>query len=97
VTESTEVVGLALLNKACRDVGRAAVQLVVEAVGRALETYRAFVNSLNFRPVAIEMHGPRNLDRADDTWQSDMCAGWLHDSCPAPQFCDCTCHGGTRR
>jgi hypothetical protein len=47
--------------------------------------------------VAGPGHGPRNHDPLDRTWQSDLCAGWLHESCPAPGACDCTCHGGTVR
>jgi hypothetical protein len=34
---------------------------------------------------------------ADGTWQSDLCAAWVHDACPAGRLCDCTCHGGTVR
>lgn len=41
-------------------------------------------------------YGPRNCT-ANGLWQSDMCAGWLHDSCPATGVCDCTCHGGRLR
>jgi hypothetical protein len=34
----------------------------------------------------------------DGAWQSDLCAAWVHDSCPLPDCCDCTCHpGGTER
>lgn len=40
---------------------------------------------------------PRNFDRADRTWQTDVCAAWLHGDCPFPGVCDCTCHGGSRR
>lgn len=32
-----------------------------------------------------------------DGWQTDACAGWVHDACPASSFCDCTCHGGKLR
>jgi hypothetical protein len=42
-------------------------------------------------------HGLGNFDPLDGTWQSDSCATWLHDFCPAASACDCTCHGGTRR
>jgi hypothetical protein len=40
---------------------------------------------------------PRNFDPADETWQTDLCAAWLHGDCPFPGACDCTCHGGVRR
>jgi hypothetical protein len=40
---------------------------------------------------------PRNFDRADSSWQTDLCAAWLHGDCPFPAACDCVCHGGGRR
>lgn len=41
-------------------------------------------------------HGLGNL-AGDGTWKSDLCAAWVHGSCPAPAHCDCTCHGGSVR
>lgn len=38
------------------------------------------------------LYGRRNLDPVTDWWQSDLCAAWIHGSCPLPGRCDCTCH-----
>lgn len=43
-----------------------------------------------------DLHGAGNR-AGDGTWQSDMCAAWVHESCPPLPRCDCTCHGGTVR
>lgn len=61
-----------------------------EALSRAFESWEARL----LRVYAA--HGPRNVT-GDGEWQSDCCAGWVHDACPAPVLCDCTCHGGTLR
>jgi hypothetical protein len=53
---------------------------------------------LALRRLQQTVTGPaRNFDPLDGTWQTDSCATWLHDFCPAASACDCTCHGGTRR
>lgn len=78
----------------------------IKRVGEVLApVVKAFVESIAcigraLSPVVeAEEHmrrfGPRNLT-ADGLWQTDACAGWLHDSCPS-RHCDCTCHGGELR
>jgi hypothetical protein len=53
---------------------------------------------LAMRRLTQALVGPAcNYDPLDGTWQTDSCATWLHDFCPASTECDCTCHGGTRR
>lgn len=43
-------------------------------------------------------HGRRNFTD-DGRWQSDLCAAWIHGTCPHPELshCCCTCHGGDMR
>ena len=43
------------------------------------------------------VRAPLNYDPDDGSWQTDLCAAWLHAECPFPAVCDCTCHGGCRR
>lgn len=77
----------------------AAMRRVVKAAAKASAAIDRMVTNLRFAldlPSLHQHHGRRNL-AADGTWQSDLCAAWVHDSCPAPDHCDCTCHGGIRR
>jgi hypothetical protein len=67
------------------------IRRAFEEMGRAIS--RATSNLA--RRVHISRYGPRNL-AGDDTWQTDLCAAWVHDACPS-RFCGCTCHGGTVR
>jgi hypothetical protein len=47
------------------------------------------------------LFGPRNVEWTGDGrlawWQSDLCAAWLHESCPAPDLCDCRCDHPERK
>ena len=83
------------------DVARftAAMASVQKAIIEAGRKVAAFIDSVAraLWPVAekdahIRRYGPRNVT-GDGLWQSDLCAGWLHDSCPS-SHCDCNCHGG---
>jgi len=67
---------------------------VVRDFGRALA--RMFEQPESALLRAQSRHGARNRT-GDGLWQSDACGGWLHDSCPLPGSCDCTCHGGVLR
>lgn len=68
-----------------------------EAIRRLAQTVRAA-----FAPLVAVIdrdrarHGAGNM-AGDGSWQSDLCAAWVHGSCPVPWLCDCTCHGGPVR
>ena len=69
-------------------------QRAAESATRLREAFAPFLREMEIK----RTHGHGNLDD-QGLWQSDMCAGWLHDSCPreARSYCDCTCHGGPLR
>lgn len=67
-------------------------QRMAEEVSRAAAKFLGLNASIDVRCLV----GARNFT-GDDLWQSDMCASWLHDSCPLTEACDCTCHGGRLR
>lgn len=75
-----------------------AVQKVATEIGRVFTKLADAVAGM-FRAVEpatdVARFGPRNAT-GDGLWQTDMCASWLHGSCPS-RWCDCTCHGGELR
>lgn len=71
-----------------------AMRDLAEASKRAASAFTRLSSAVTktFRP----LHGPHQFV-ADGRWQSTMCAAWVHDSCPLPAACDCTCHGRSLR
>lgn len=68
----------------------------VESARRMIAAFQTTTRAVDPRGFAIGRHGPRNVT-CGGLWQSDVCAGWVHDACPAPRYCACTCHGGSLR
>lgn len=80
------------LALAFRPIGRALDQLL----GNFRTAWRQI--SLTVEQQLRLEHGRRNFTD-DGRWQSDLCAAWIHGSCPHPELshCCCTCHGGSLR
>lgn len=98
------------LNQTFRAIGRtlreafepiaAAARTIGHAIDQWFDQFR-----ISWRAISLTVeqqlrleHGPRNFTD-DGRWQSDLCAAWIHGSCPHPELshCCCTCHGGDMR
>lgn len=86
-------------SRVVRRGGRDYLEVVIRAdVSRVLEAIeRAFAPLLRALEAQRTRHGLGNT-AGDGAWQSDLCAAWVHGSCPAlAGLCECTCHGGSVR
>lgn len=86
-----------------RDVFVKAFEPFAEVFATAAKSFMKLLGPLermNEDERLMKLHGSGNLTETGGyedlgLWQSDMCASWLHDSCP-PEIshqCDCACHG----
>jgi cobalamin-dependent methionine synthase I len=93
----TLTINLTAFVEGMKAVERAMLTCALRAAEGAKRMAEAFAPLLH-EIQAKRAHGRGNEDETG-LWQSDMCAGWLHDSCPTParRWCDCTCHGGPLR
>lgn len=77
---------------AMTEVGRQ-MQKIADAQARAMRRlWRAFAPLVREtqRQQHVRRFGSRNVDQ-DGAWITDLCASWLHESCPSAH-CDCRCH-----
>lgn len=98
------------LKAAAARVGRAMQWMVdrfAEPIREIGKTLQAVIDSLRAAWTTVSTTTEQLLRREygagnflpDGRWQSDVCAAWLHGSCPFPEIthCCCTCHGGDLR
>lgn len=65
----------------------------MQNVGRALGSRRVRVAMERKAAIVLMQSRFGSGNRAaDGKWQSDLCAAWVHGSCPLPDHCDCRCH-----
>lgn len=68
-----------------------AIGEILEVFGTNLLRMFAAFEPVNHREHVIAAYGRRN-EAGDGMWLSDLCAAWVHESCPAGEYCDCRCH-----